>query len=118
MNDDWRLDSCKKAIVAKLKTRVGIKQALPGAQFTDYLNCNGFQEITHRELRNLIRDLRREGVPVCSASGRGYYWPSCIEDVISSRQLLDDMANDLHYTGKQMYDGAVRLFGQQQRLGL
>ena len=56
-----------------------------------------------RSVRLIIRDLRREGYPIASESGRGYKWadrdPKAITNTIAD---LRSRANDLNQTADAM----------------
>jgi len=106
------------AIRSKLKiSHVGIHAVIKGADLCAWLNDNGFPTLTHRQMRHAIREMRRQSVPICSAGGRGYFWPASLDDVLQCRQTeFQAKAKDMLYTGRKMYEGAISMFGNQRSL--
>ena len=66
-------------------------------------NSMGLPPSGERSVRLIIRDLRREGYPIASESGRGYKWadrdPKAITNTIAD---LRSRANDLNQTADAM----------------
>ena len=115
-NNQARLE---KAIRSILEGRIGTEKSITGEALTNHLNLYGFATLTQRQLRYAIRDIRRQGIPICSKAGRGYFWPRTLEDVQKCQAVeFESKALDMLKTGKAMMDGAVALFGNQGRMGL
>ena len=97
----------------------GLKKVITGKDLTDALKSNGFPSLSQRQLRLTIRDMRRQGIPICSKAGYGYFWPRSIEDVQACRAVeFDSKAKDMLVTDKAMMNGAIVLFGSQGSLGI
>jgi len=71
-----------------------------------------------RTVRLIIRDLRRQGYPIASESGKGYRWPINIADVDRTIADLRSRASDLYTTARAMRRGVWEIFGGQERLPL
>lgn len=72
-----------------------------------------------RRIRNIIRELRRNGALICSTGGtQGGYWiPTSLKEVmVFIAKELVSRAMDLLVTAKRMKDAAVRKFGGQSFL--
>lgn len=110
----------KKSIQRIIESKVGEENAITSKALTGWLRSVGFENVPdlQRTARNVIRELRREGVPICSRAGRGYFWPKDLEDVQQTYDYLNGIANDQHYTAKQLKEGGINLFGRQRGLGI
>lgn len=117
---EWSNNRLRQAIFMKLSlSHISKANAITGKDLTAYVNRAGFPEIDQRTLRLVIRDMRLDGEPICSAAGAGYFWPSSLEEVEECRAVeFDSKAKDMLHTGKAMFEGAVRHFGHQRSLGL
>lgn len=69
-----------------------------------------------RTIRLAVRDLRRQGHPICSESGQGIKWPESRQDVEKTIAELRSRVADLNETAAALERGSVKLFGQQQVL--
>lgn len=57
--------------------------------------------ITGTEVRNIVRELRREGKPVAN-SKQGYYWADNIEELRPTIDDLESRAMSMHETVKAL----------------
>lgn len=116
--DEITRKSMKKTITNLVRTRVGVDQAIGSESIAGYLRANGFRDVydLRRKARDVIRELRREGVPICSKSGKGYFWPAKLEDAIETAEEIAHAARDMQYTASLIKDNARRMFGDQQSL--
>lgn len=115
-NDQPRLEKALKVYFEySLK---GIESANTGKEITKHFNEVGFRDLTQRQLRWTIRDLRRDGFPICFRGGVGYFFPDSLEDVHKCKAEFDSKATDMLETGRAMLAGAEKLFGKQRGLGI
>ena len=94
-----------------IRGRVGREQSI-----TDIGICGmmGKSEKFERTVRRAVTAMRKKGVPICSESGRGYWWPINIEDTRSTAAELRSRAVDMFDTATSFERGAIALFGGQE----
>lgn len=74
------------------------------------------REISTREVRQAVHNLRAEGQPICS-SGAGFFWPASLQDVMRCVDLeFRSLARNELLTARRLRDAGRRLFGGQWRL--
>jgi len=71
-----------------------------------------------RTVRLIIRDLRRQGHPIVSESGKGYRFPKSIAEVDATIADLHSRAADMRETAEAMKRGAYALFAGQDKFPL
>lgn len=79
----------------------------------DQRNANNPHE---RKVRMAIAEMRKDGEPVCSDSGGGYWWAESLEEVEAVTAELEGRAKDLLETASVMRKRALEAFGAQARL--
>lgn len=79
----------------------------------DQRNANNPHE---RKVRLAIAEMRKDGEPVCSDSGGGYWWAESLEEVEAVAAELEGRAKDLLETANVMRKRALEAFGAQARL--
>ena len=119
--DEIISNNLKKAIQRKLEEHhTGEANAISSKSLAGWLKSVGFENVPdlQRVTREHIRQLRQEGVAICSRAGRGYFWPASLEEVEATHQYLDTIAKDQLFTAKQIREAGIRMFGGQQGLGI
>lgn len=79
----------------------------------DQRNANNPHE---RKVRMAIAEMRKDGEPICSDSGGGYWWAESLEEVEAVTAELEGRAKDLMETASVMRRRAIEAFGAQARL--
>jgi len=69
-----------------------------------------------RKVPMAIAEMRKDGEPVCSDSGGGYWWAESLEEVEAVTAELEGRAKDLLETANVMRKRALETFGAQARL--
>ena len=69
-----------------------------------------------RVVRLCIRELRREGYPIVSESGKGYKWPANRQEAEKTIAEFRSRARDLNETANTMEQSANELFAWQNEL--
>ena len=115
--DKTRLES---AIKNKLEFgQKGVENAVSGKDFVNWLITHGFSKLTHRQLRMAIRNMRRDGEPICSKAGQGYFWPTSLNEIKNCVEVeFQKKAKDMLFTGKLIMDAGIHLFGAQRGLDI
>ena len=104
-------------VLAKIRQAgAGVGFALGSAALADRAMQLFNRDISTREIRQAVHDLRAEGQPICS-SGAGFFWPCCLQDVMQTVELeFRSVARSELLTARLLRDSGRRLFGGQWRL--
>jgi hypothetical protein len=103
-------------VLAVLQGRVGVINAISAADLASKASAFYNVEITGREIRQVVHDLRISGQPICSGSN-GFYWPDSLQDVLRTADLeFRSEAKSLLQTARKIREAGRRLFGGQNRL--
>ena len=71
-----------------------------------------------RTVRLIIRDLRRQGHPIVSESGKGYRFPRSKDEVDATVADLRSRASDMRETAEAMEAGAYKMFAGQEQMSI
>ena len=109
----------EKAVLLILAYHVGSENKISGKKMLFELNGAGFDLSETRYFREVINNLRKQGMPIGSTGGKkGGYWLckdwSEMEPML--RVQFHDFAMDLLEQEKAMRNGAARMWGSQMSL--
>jgi hypothetical protein len=109
-----------RAVLRVLSQRVGREQAVGRGQLVRLVGQGGFQA-NERQIRAMIKELRRQGHLICSASGEsGGYWMAANRKEVEQfgQQEFEAKISDMSETWKAMRKSADEKFGTavQERL--
>ena len=110
-------------VLFALKDRVGHEYRMSRISLVNKVQLLWYWKVSkkdrapgERKIRNMVRELRREGALICSTGGtKGGYWiPETLPEVLYfiATELIS-RAMDLLVTAKRMKDAAFRKFGGQ-----
>jgi len=116
---DEDANALEKAVLLILAYHVGRENAISGKLMLFELNGAGFDLSETRYFREVINNLRKQGMPIGSTGGKkGGYWLckdwSEMEPML--RVQFHDFAMDLLEQEKAMRNGAARMWGPQMSL--
>ena len=110
------VDYLKREFLYIIKRFEGRKNAITGKEALSLLEFVGVN-ISQRQMRDLIKIMRNQQIPICSESGVGYWWPATPEEITKFvERELDSRASSLHYTASQVRKGIPNVFGPQLEL--
>jgi hypothetical protein len=103
-------------VLAVLRDRVGAVNAITAADLAAKASAFEVRKIDGREIRDIIHGLRLAGHCICSSSV-GFYWPSCLQDVLGCVNLeFRSEAKVMLRVSRIMRESGRRMFGGQASL--
>ena len=112
----YNINYLRETFLNVIKQCVGRKNAITGKE--TLLRLEFFDlDISQRQMRDLIKIMRNQQIPICSESGIGYWWPATPQEITKFvERELDSRASSLHYTASQVRKGIANVFGPQLEL--
>jgi hypothetical protein len=110
-----------RAVLRVLNFHRGKAQAIGRFALLTEVKRMGFKKTTERQLRETIKQLRRDGPLICSTPGKngGYYMAATLKEFDEFDQSeLSARIVDLSETRAAMRKSAAAEFGQATQLGL
>ncbi|MEJ5201402.1 MAG: hypothetical protein WHV66_04130 [Anaerolineales bacterium] len=110
----------ERAILRVLESRRGRQNAIGRNELTALVQRLG-QPASERQVREAIKQLRRQGYLICSAPGAdgGYYWANTLEEYREFRNMeYAAKIADMSETLRMMDSAAEKIFGDNFQLRL
>ncbi|GAP11773.1 hypothetical protein BECAL_02966 [Bellilinea caldifistulae] len=110
----------ERAILRVLESRRGRRNAIGRNELTAMVRRLG-QPASERQVREMIKQLRRKGYLICSAPGEdgGYYWADTLEEYQEFRKMeFAAKIADMSETLRAMDQSAERIFGDSFQMRL
>jgi len=110
----------EQAVLRVLESRRGRQKAIGRNELTALVRRLG-QPASERQVREVIKHLRRQGYLICSAPGAdgGYYWADTLEEYREFRNMeYAAKIADMSETLRKMDQAAEKIFGDSFQMKL
>lgn len=67
------------------------------------IGSSHFGGLNDGTVRGIVQSLRRQGYPICTEVGRGYYYASTSSEVMETIKYIESLSVGLHRTLESLY---------------